>query len=611
MQVRGSIAKGLLIALVFAVIPISTYSTIAAGPQTPSCGNYKVSTNEVIAGVRFPKGSYQINTFGISCTKVMGSKGIFAQFLKLKDKDPLPKPWRYLVDAVGAPKFTSGTGVGFRVQLITPTSTSTSTPINSPAGNSDPQGGALCDENGPKNARSSTGVELECQKGQDGKSSWRPAGQAFTLGGLGSSCSKESELGWNGLIVAICKSGKVHYAITKDFPKTPTSGYTSRPSWYPTLSQLMDGPSASEPKCSPSSIKFTKPVVPLDKMVASIPYGMMIGGHVTPIDHAYLGISSLSKAQSERTDADWVAVTAPADGTILELSSLGNANTSRVVINHGCNVYTVYMVLNKPTGVLAKYVDELASRGSVKLNIKVKAGDEFGRQRDNMLDFNVFDGTQWLSGFANPASYLTHDAWKPYTADFLPFFSDEIRSGIEKWMQKTSAPRVGKIDHDVIGAAAGNWFLDGTFGYGGNQNSLFVNATSPIGGGVVEGKNGYDWSHLAIAPHEVDTSQWIFSIGWWNDPKGDATQALIVIGSGQVKPDKISASSGAVTYQLAQISYQEPAGSPARPAGTMAPWAVGYKVISGSNMGSVTLQVNADESLSVEIGSSGKRTYRR
>ena len=611
MQVRGSIAKGLLIALVFAVIPISTYSTIAAGPQTPSCGNYKVSTNEVIAGVRFPKGSYQINTFGISCTKVMGSKGIFAQFLKLKDKDPLPKPWRYLVDAVGATKFTSGTGVGFRVQLITPTSTSTSTPINSPAGNSDPQGGALCDENGPKNARSSTGVELECQKGQDGKSSWRPAGQAFTLGGLGSSCSKESELGWNGLIVAICKSGKVHYAITKDFPKTPTSGYTSRPSWYPTLSQLMDGPSASEPKCSPSSIKFTKPVVPLDKMVASIPYGMMIGGHVTPIDHAYLGISSLSKAQSERTDADWVAVTAPADGTILELSSLGNANTSRVVINHGCNVYTVYMVLNKPTGVLAKYVDELASRGSVKLNIKVKAGDEFGRQRDNMLDFNVFDGTQWLSGFANPASYLTHDAWKPYTADFLPFFSDEIRSGIEKWMQKTSAPRVGKIDHDVIGAAAGNWFLDGTFGYGGNQNSLFVNATSPIGGGVVEGKNGYDWSHLAIAPHEVDTSQWIFSIGWWNDPKGDATQALIVIGSGQVKPDKISASSGAVTYQLAQISYQEPAGSPARPAGTMAPWAVGYKVISGSNMGSVTLQVNADESLSVEIGSSGKRTYRR
>ena len=121
----GSIAKGLLIALVFVVIPISTYSTGAAGPQTPSCGNYKVAANEVIAGVKFPKGSYQINSFGISCTKVMGSKGLFAQFLKLKDKDPLPKPWRYLADAIGAPKFSSGPGVGFRVQLITPTPTPT------------------------------------------------------------------------------------------------------------------------------------------------------------------------------------------------------------------------------------------------------------------------------------------------------------------------------------------------------------------------------------------------------------------------------------------------------------------------------------------------------
>jgi hypothetical protein len=131
---RGSIAKGLRIALVFAVMPISTYSTVASGPQTPSCGNYKVSTNEVIAGVKFPKGSYQINTFGISCTKVMGSKGIFAQFLKLKDKDPLPKPWRYLVDAVGAPKFSSAAGVGFRIQLITPASTPT--PISQPADSS-------------------------------------------------------------------------------------------------------------------------------------------------------------------------------------------------------------------------------------------------------------------------------------------------------------------------------------------------------------------------------------------------------------------------------------------------------------------------------------------
>lgn len=353
-------------------------------------------------------------------------------------------------------------------------------------------------------------------------------------------------------------------------------------------------------------------VLPLDKMAASIPYGMMIGDHVTPIDHAYLGITSLAIPVAQRTAADYVAVTAPGDGTIIELSTLGSVNTNRVVIDHGCNLFSVYMVLNKPSGVLAKYVDELASKGSVAaIKIKVKAGDEFGRQRDNMLDFNVFDGTSWLSGFVNPSSYLTQDMTKPYTADFLPFFSESIRSGMEKWMQKTSTPRVGKIDYDVAGSASGNWFLDGTFGYGGNPNSVYENATSPVGGGYVAGKNGYSWSHLAIAPHEVDSAQWIFSTGWWSDPKGDFVQAVIVLAAGQVAPDKLTAATGATTYQLAQISPTEPAGSPTRPAGSMAPWAVDYKVVTGRNVGSVTLQVSSDGTLTVEIGSTGKRIYRR
>ena len=127
MRIKGSAFKGLLLALVIALMPISSFSTNAAGPQTPSCGHYKVTKNEVIVGVKFSKGTYQVNAFGISCKKVMGSKGVFAQFLKLKDQDPLPKPWRYLTDAIGAPKFSSSPAVGFRVQLITPTATPTAT----------------------------------------------------------------------------------------------------------------------------------------------------------------------------------------------------------------------------------------------------------------------------------------------------------------------------------------------------------------------------------------------------------------------------------------------------------------------------------------------------
>ena len=146
MRIKGSLARGVLCGLGLALIPTSSYSSFAAGPQTPSCGNYTVTTNEVIVGVKFPKGTYQINTFGISCSEVMGSKGLVAQFLKLKDKDPLPKPWNYLADAIGATKFSSGPGVGFRVQSITsttastPTPTATATPTATPLSTSTPAG---------------------------------------------------------------------------------------------------------------------------------------------------------------------------------------------------------------------------------------------------------------------------------------------------------------------------------------------------------------------------------------------------------------------------------------------------------------------------------------
>ena len=87
MKIRSRGAALLAFALVLSLIPFSANSNShGAGPQGPPCGIYKVKKNEVITGVNFPKGSYQINAFGISCSKVLGKKGLFAKFLKLKDK---------------------------------------------------------------------------------------------------------------------------------------------------------------------------------------------------------------------------------------------------------------------------------------------------------------------------------------------------------------------------------------------------------------------------------------------------------------------------------------------------------------------------------------------
>ena len=100
----------LVLAVVFLSLLSCTKDDVrqTPGPQTPACGFIQVLTDEVIAGVQFPKGKYQINVFNITCEEVMGDKGL------------LPAPWIHLKDAVGAPKFvkSTSTNVGFRAQRV-------------------------------------------------------------------------------------------------------------------------------------------------------------------------------------------------------------------------------------------------------------------------------------------------------------------------------------------------------------------------------------------------------------------------------------------------------------------------------------------------------------
>ncbi|MSU46532.1 MAG: hypothetical protein EXS42_05280 [Lacunisphaera sp.] len=117
MCARVSVKVALLSALL-AVIVIPVPESLAQGPQTPSCGTFIVEKDIKIQGHVFKRGKYQINTFGISCEKVMGKYGLFDQFLSQDENTPLPKPWKYLSKAVGAPKFVAAPGVGFRAQRL-------------------------------------------------------------------------------------------------------------------------------------------------------------------------------------------------------------------------------------------------------------------------------------------------------------------------------------------------------------------------------------------------------------------------------------------------------------------------------------------------------------
>ena len=126
-------------------------------------------------------------------------------------------------------------------------------------------------------------------------------------------------------------------------------------------------------------------------------------------------------------------------------SPLLSPGSIRVVIAHGCDTYTVFIVLNRLSGVLAGYQDELEETGRVASQVSAQAGDKVGEQRDDALDFEVHDGTTWLPGFLAPFSYAG-EAWKPYTVDPLPYFIPAMADALEATLTREESPRWGGID---------------------------------------------------------------------------------------------------------------------------------------------------------------------
>ena len=412
-------------------------------------------------------------------------------------------------------------------------------------------------------------------------------------------CSTQGALAGSGFML-ICDRRVWRYATRADVPSSRT-GYPSRPEWYPTLATSL----GARATCPAGGVRLTYSPLPVDQLTYLTPYGAMIGDHVTPIDHGYISIKSLDKPAASRTEGDYVPITAAATGVITEVSSLGSPTSNRVVIDHGCGIYTVYMVINRLTGVLAPYADRVLRGEQIRDGIPIDAGAEFGRQRDNPLDFNVFDQSAWLTGLINVFSYIG-ESWKPYTADPTPYFTSSLGSLYESLSRRAPSPRWGKIDHDVPGTAQGSWFLNGTLGYTCIAEQDAATTTTELRGGSVPGKNSYSYCHLALSPHWLQPSQFVASIGWWSDPAGDFTQMAIRLSAGQPTPAQLEASAGVTVYELVTV---DPSGAP--PNG------------SSPLRGVLAVRVNADDTLTIEAlpnatsaaaftgFTANQRTYRR
>jgi hypothetical protein len=437
--------------------------------------------------------------------------------------------------------------------LISATSLSTSFAAKSNSGtgkgsgngsgtNRGAQDGALCSATGPKNARTSAGVELECQKGSDGKYAWHPA-MGGSSGGQGGAAPKSLSDVWG-----------------KD-------------------------------KCSGTSTKITHGITDPSNISYIVPMGAMLTSHITPIDHIYIYFPS-NFGQAIEKPAGTYLVTSPAAGKIVSVEDFAKTNgypyaDYRIVISHSCNLYSVFIHVGKLIGPAAQIASKIGTSGSWSGSVAVKAGEAVSDDSEKPnFDYSLFDGTKKLKGFANLKSYGQAEQWKPWTADILSYLPKSLKSAYEDKFLATASPIGGRIDWDLSGTAQGNWFVQNTNGYRGvgNQGAAYDN----------HGKvaRGYWDTHLAIAPDAIDRNATIFSIGDW-----EGCPCQFVSKDPNVSGSTIKSSSGVTVIELTEFEFKSPTGETVdRSQPTK-----GYKVVSsGPVVGLLAIQVNANGTMKVE-----------
>ncbi len=286
-------------------------------------------------------------------------------------------------------------------------------------------------------------------------------------------------------------------------------------------------------------VRFSHAPMGLDDTQRIVPYGLMVGAHVCPIDHGYF-------YPKPREDQGHVDVVAPAPGFIVQVghrtSMAGSSERGReyddyaLVIEHSGTFYTQYDLLTKlAPKVLAALDPGVRERFAAKrmgpvvaARIPVAAGECVGQVGGRSLDFGVVNTETRLRGFLTPRLY-GHYAWRVHVVDPLDYYDEPLRSRLLSLLVRKAAPPFGKIDYEVDGRLVGNWFLADSGGYAGNPRD----------------PRGYWTGHLAFAYHCVDPSRIIVSVG---DFDGRPRQ-FGIRGNGP-DPATVDAAAGVVIYEL-------------------------------------------------------------
>ncbi|MEX0881705.1 MAG: hypothetical protein WDZ34_02435 [Candidatus Saccharimonadales bacterium] len=332
------------------------------------------------------------------------------------------------------------------------------------------------------------------------------------------------------LAVVLVVIGLVGYRVLKQNSQDSASNIIN--SNQPAATKAVKaGQLLSGGKCQGTDkLTFTHlPMRPQDFSIL-IPYGLVVGDHVTPIDHQYFSPADY------KSPRDAYPVYAMADATITDIQPRTNERGTeyRFVFTYSCTSLYYYDLVTSLAPKLKQAYD------SRRVEIPVKAGEKIGAIGGQTLDFAYWDTDKPLTGFIKPSSYDA-EAWKLYTADPYPRYTKELRELLTARNPRVAEPIAGKIDYDQPGKLIGNWFLEGTNGYAGHQGTQ--------GGSYATG-------HLSFAPEHFDPSFFVISMGNYN-----GQPAQFVTKANKPDPADVSQASGLVKYELVQINYLKADGS--------------------------------------------------
>ena len=285
------------------------------------------------------------------------------------------------------------------------------------------------------------------------------------------------------------------------------------------------------------TVTFTSPPMRIEKINFIEPIGLMIGGHITPIDHGYYYAQNWNPQEGRKDASKFVDILSPAKGIVTRIEKMPEEYASssigdyRIVIHHPCSFYTIYIHVNQVS-------EKLKTIADTHKTAAIEAGEVIGKAP--AFDFSVHNDEITLKGFILPESY-TAEPWKLHNADMFDYFAEPIRTQLLDRNIRQKEPRGGKIDYDIDGKLVGNWFEENTNGYFGKRE--------------YQRGFGYWNTHLAFAYDGLDPALIIVSIGDYN---GEAKQ--FAVKGNAPDPAKVAIETGIIKYELVSFGYKTESG---------------------------------------------------